>query len=68
MEHNGHPFFSGWSGRGGQVKEAHWLITNPTELWSQVQGSYFLELISETEKWPSLFPSQRTRWVLGFQN
>lgn len=50
LEHNDHPLFLGRSGRGDQVKEGHWLITNPTELQSQVPKSYFVELISETKK------------------
>ena len=55
----------GGVGEGNPAKEGHWLIISPTELQSQVQNSYLVELISETENWPSLFPSRRTRWILG---
>lgn len=54
MEHNDDPFFLGWSGRGDQGKEGHWITTSPTELQSQIENNSFVELISETEKWPSL--------------
>ena len=57
---------SSWRGVGerGPVTEGYWLITNPRG-W-QVQNSYFVGLVSAAERWPSPFPSWRTRWVLGF--
>lgn len=56
LEHNDHPFFLGWSGRGDQVKEGRWLITSPTELESQAPNSYFCGIIAETKKWPGPLP------------